>query len=51
MTDVVVLAVLIGFFEVQKLIGHHTDDRFLGLLGESGVNVLELNVALDELAN
>lgn len=37
--------------EVQRLIGRYTDDRFLGLLGEPGVNVLELNVALDELAN
>ena len=37
--------------EVRKLIDHYTDDRFLGVLGEPGVNVLELNVALDELAN
>ena len=37
--------------EVQKLIGRCTDDRFLGILGEPGVNVLELNVALDQLAD
>jgi K+-transporting ATPase ATPase C chain len=32
---------------VQKLISGNTDGRFLGLLGEPGVNVLELNLALD----
>jgi potassium-transporting ATPase KdpC subunit len=35
---------------VQKLIRRHTDGRFLGLLGEPGVNVLELNIALDGMA-
>jgi K+-transporting ATPase ATPase C chain len=33
---------------VNELIDDHTDGRALGLLGEPGVNVLELNVALDE---
>jgi K+-transporting ATPase ATPase C chain len=33
--------------EVNKLIDENTDDRSLGFLGEPGVNVLELNVALD----
>ncbi len=33
---------------VEELISDHTDGRFLGLLGEPGVNVLELNLALDE---
>ena len=34
---------------VQKLIGDNTDGRSLGFLGEPGVNVLELNLALDNL--
>jgi K+-transporting ATPase ATPase C chain len=33
--------------QVHNLIEEHTDDRALGFLGESGVNVLELNLALD----
>lgn len=34
---------------VQKLIRDSTDGRSLGFLGEPGVNVLELNLALDRL--
>jgi K+-transporting ATPase ATPase C chain len=34
--------------QVNRLIDDHTDGRSLGFLGEKGVNVLELNVALDE---
>jgi K+-transporting ATPase ATPase C chain len=36
--------------QVEELIAAHTDGRFLGLLGEPGVNVLELNLALDQAA-
>jgi potassium-transporting ATPase KdpC subunit len=32
---------------VQKLIDDNTDGRFLGIFGEPGVNVLELNLAID----
>lgn len=32
---------------VLDLIGEHTDGRFLGLFGEPGANVLQLNLALD----
>ncbi len=35
---------------VEDLISAHTDGRSLGLLGEPGVNVLELNIALDKEA-
>jgi K+-transporting ATPase ATPase C chain len=36
--------------QVEDLISAHTDGRFLGVLGEPGVNVLELNIALDKEA-
>ena len=33
---------------VEQLIEQHTDGRFLGLIGEPGVNIIRLNGALDE---
>lgn len=36
--------------EVEGLISAHTDGRSLGVLGEPGVNVLQLNIALEEAA-
>lgn len=35
---------------VNELVDENTDGRDLGVLGEAGVNVLELNLALDEEA-
>jgi K+-transporting ATPase ATPase C chain len=35
---------------VEELIAQNTDGRFLGVLGEPGVNVLALNLALDRVA-
>ena len=36
--------------EAEGLISDHTNGRFLGVFGEPGVNVLELNIALDKEA-
>ncbi|NJN58013.1 MAG: K(+)-transporting ATPase subunit C [Leptolyngbyaceae cyanobacterium SL_5_9] len=35
--------------QIQPLIKQHTDRRFLGIFGEPGVNILNLNLALDQL--
>ena len=35
---------------VLELVEDNTDDRALGFLGEPGVNVLELNLAIEEEA-
>ncbi|MBD2356097.1 K(+)-transporting ATPase subunit C [Tolypothrix sp. FACHB-123] len=35
--------------QLETLIQQHTDSRFLGIFGEPGVNVLQLNLALDAL--
>jgi K+-transporting ATPase ATPase C chain len=39
----------ISLAEVHTLIGQHTQGGALGFLGEPGVNVLQLNLALDSL--
>jgi K+-transporting ATPase ATPase C chain len=36
--------------QLQELIRLNTDGRFLGFMGEPGVNVLRLNLALDKLS-
>jgi K+-transporting ATPase ATPase C chain len=36
--------------KVEELISQNTDSRSLGVLGEPGVNVLELNIAIDQEA-
>ncbi|KOU53766.1 potassium-transporting ATPase subunit C, partial [Streptomyces sp. WM6378] len=35
--------------QVEKLVSENTDGRILGFIGEPGVNVLKLNIALKEL--
>jgi K+-transporting ATPase ATPase C chain len=40
----------LGEEQVQKLVEQSTRDRYLGILGEPGVNVVALNLALDGAA-
>jgi K+-transporting ATPase ATPase C chain len=40
----------VSLAQVEDLISANTDGRVLGLFGEPGVNVLELNIALDKEA-
>lgn len=40
-----------GEDQVRQLVREHTEGRQFGLLGEPRVNVLELNVALDEVSS
>ena len=35
---------------VRQLVNEHIQERFLGILGEARVNVLQLNIALDGLS-
>jgi potassium-transporting ATPase KdpC subunit len=37
--------------QVEQLVQQHTTDRQFGVLGENGVDVFELNLALDKLGN
>jgi potassium-transporting ATPase KdpC subunit len=37
--------------KVQELVEQYTDKPFMGIIGDAGVNVLKLNLALDDLNN
>jgi K+-transporting ATPase ATPase C chain len=41
----------LGLTDVEALVARFTEGRQLGILGDPRVNVVELNMALDSLAN
>jgi hypothetical protein len=50
MSDLIFIGVIIAFFLVgAEFVPRNTDGRDLGVFGDPGVNVLQLNLALNQL--